>query len=215
MLTVVCVKVGEKYGWGYVTRLRNMVARHLPEAHRFVCLTDSPIDDVDVEQIDVSTRLLPGWWAKMNLFDRRLMPSGRLLFFDLDTVIVGDLTPLAKWPGTFGICENFTRLAGNLSWPCRYGSCVMSLAPDFGEVVWRAFDRDPGGWMQRCPKGDQQAIEAIYPDARFLQPDLPPGYFLGYRDLTDKKPDTASVVIFAGRHDPSNTPHEWVRKEWR
>src|SRR3546814_12241945 len=55
--------------------------------------------------------------------------SSDLVYLDLDTVVAGDLAPLAGWDaGPFGLCANFTRLAGHSAWPCRYGSCVMSLA---------------------------------------------------------------------------------------
>jgi hypothetical protein len=210
VITVACVRVGTKYGPEYVDRLESMAARHLA-SHRFVCLTDQP--DTPGETIDVSACGLDGWWAKMCLFDRRLIP-GRVLFFDLDTVILNDLTPLAEWGGAFGICESFTRRAGNLNWPCRYGSCVMSIGPGFGQDIWERFDRDRDAIMRRCTRGDQQAIEALHPTATLLQDELPEGFFMGYRDLTDTKPD-ASVIVFGGRRKPGNSPYQWVTDAWR
>lgn len=211
MLTVLCVWTGDKYGAEYVTRLRNMVARHLPIPHRFVCFTDRPEADrpEGVEYVDVTRTGLTGWWAKFATF----VPlwEGRRLYFDLDTVIVDDLTPLAEWSGEFGICENFTRLAGHPTWSCRYGSCVMSFAAGFG---WRVWDELQCYNITSCKHGDQEAIERVYPNAGFLQRDLPPRYFLGYRDLTDRKPDGCAIVVFAGSSKPHTCEHQWIREAW-
>src|SRR3546814_6635115 len=75
-------------------------------------------------------------WGKMALFSTALRGAGRWVYLDLDTVVAGDLAPLAGWDaGPFGLCANFTRLAGHSAWPCRYGSCVMSLAEGWGDSV--------------------------------------------------------------------------------
>ena len=204
MLTVACVRVGTKYGRHYVDKLASMVERHLPLPHRFTCVGDA------------AAQGLTGWWAKMRLFDPALRGDGRWLYFDLDTAIVADLTPLAAWGGEFGIAANFTRAAEHPTWPCRFGSCVMSLAPGFGGDVWRAFDADRSGWMARCPKGDQQAVEALAPEAALLNDDLPPGYLAGWRDLgPDGPPAGAAVVCFGGSRSPANSPYRWVKEAWR
>lgn len=211
-MIIACVRTGTRYGPEYVERLRNMVARHLPLEHRVVCLTDQPERIEGVECIEVHG--LPRWWAKMALFGPEIRGNDRTLFFDLDTVIVGDLTPLAEWDGTFGICANFTWLSGHPDWPCRYGSCVMSLAPGFGDHIWRAFWAERERWMAECPRGDQQAIEQIYPHATLLQDVMPEGYFVGRREFTERKPDGAAVMVFAGRAKPHNTPYQWLKEAW-
>jgi len=214
-ITVSCVWQGDKYPRHYVDRLRNMVARHLPVPHRFVCFSDRPdaywpgIDTLLTDKLD-----LPGWWGKMCAF-LPLWP-GRRLYFDLDTVIAGDLSPLAEWDGGFGICGNFTRAAGNAAYPCRYGSCVMTFPNRWGMDVWRAFREQQPELMERCERyGDQQAIEALVPEATLLQDVMPPGYFLGYRDLTERRPDGCAVVVFAGSHKPDNCAVPWIHEAWR
>lgn len=206
MITVACVRTGDIYGIEYVAKLRDMVARYLPMPHRFVCLTDQPETLDGVEMIGVS---LPGWWAKMAVFS---LP-GKRIYFDLDTVIIGDLSPLAEIDAPFATCANFTR-AVNPAYPCRYGSCIMVMADGFGDDVWQAFSAESDRIMASCRYGDQQAIEQLYPDAVLLQDVLPEGYLVGRRDFTDQKPDKAAVMIFAGPHKPHNTPHKWLREAW-
>jgi hypothetical protein len=215
MITIACVRVGTAYGVEYVERLLNMVHRHLPVPFRFICLTDQPEQVPGVHMIGIGHRGLHGWWAKMSLFDSELRGPGRCLYFDLDTVIVDDLMPLAEWEGHFAICENFTKLAGHKKWPCNYGSCVMSFASGFGLDIYRRFAADPAGWIRKCPRGDQQAIEALYPGATYLQDVTPRGYFVGRRDFTNSKPKGAAVMVFAGKHKPHNTPHRWLKEAWR
>lgn len=210
MLTVACVWTGDKYGPEYVERLAAMVARWLPMRYEFVCITDR-LERVPGVDRHIETKL-PGWWAKMELFNPAVRPRGRVLYFDLDTVICADLSPLIMIGCKFGICENFTKLAGHNSWNCNYGSCVMSLADGFGASIWEHFIRSR---MEDFPRGDQQAIEAFYPGAQYLQDLLQPGYFVGYRDLTATKPPGAAVIVFAGSHKPHNSPHQWIKDAWQ
>lgn len=211
-MIVACVRTGNKYPVDYVYKLKAMVARHLPIAHEFVCLTD------DVKALRVNTRDIghfnfPGWWGKMAVFEFAHQYRDRLIYFDLDTVICGDLKPIADLNVEFGICKNFTRAAGIETYPCRYGSCVMTFASGFGKEVFDQFMADKNRLMSSS-YGDQQVIEQLHPSATLLQDALPDNYFLGYRDLTDSKPDGTSVVAFAGRSKPHNCDKEWIKNEW-
>lgn len=221
-MIVACVRTGTRYSVDYVHRLKAMVARHLPVEHEFVCLTDRPEDlegtgirTVLVITDDIMPGQLRGWWNKMVLFREDWRHGEPSVYFDLDTVVCGDLAPLASLQVQFGICANFTRAAGNLTWPCRYGSCVMVLGRDFGNAVWRDFVNEHPKIMARAGHhGDQKAIEELIPAATILQDVLPPGFFLGYRDLTHVKPPGCSVVVFAGRSKPHNCTEKWIRNEW-
>lgn len=220
-LTIACVRTGTKYGLEYVEKLRDAVARNLGRPYRFVCLTDQITVPHSVELVNVAHLGLPGWWAKMALFSGLLRDAERVLYFDLDSIICGDLAPLADWPGAFGICESFTRLAGHSTWPCAYGSAVMSIRRDWGRDLWDEFDRTRDRVMLNCPRGDQQAIEVIALtlglEVRLLQRELEPGFFLGYRDLARHhaaQPPGSAVICFGGRSKPHNCGVLWARRHW-
>lgn len=215
--TVACVFIGSKYDVSYVSKLQSMVKRAAPSA-KFLCLTDqvARVAAAGVPAADIRNEELPGWWSKMKLFDaeyRSRICAGRWVYFDLDTVILRSIRPLLDWDGEFGICANFTRLAGNTDWPCKYGSCVMSFAEGFGATVWERFSRERAAYIKQCVRGDQEAVERLFPHASLLQGALPPKFFVGYRDLTEERPD-AAVVVFAGKHKPDNSPYPWVREAW-
>lgn len=219
MITVVCVRTGEKYGIEYVAALRDMVSKHLPRRHRFVCLTDQPERIGGVSFLSIGGYGLEGWFAKMLVFNRAFVGDGKILYIDLDMVIAGSLEPLADLNIDFGICKNFTRIRqekeGNVTWPCLFGSCVMLLGAGFGQHVWDEFKRDRLGYIERAGnKGDQQIIQWINPSSLYLQLILPPGYLLHYKDFTDTPDDSAAILVFAGKSKPANCQIEWIRNHW-
>ncbi len=215
-LIVACVRTGTRYPIDYVERLRNMVSRYLLQPYRFVCLTDRPQETCrDVEFVDVSNLDLPRWWAKMALFRRAWRGNARVVFLDLDTVIIGPLSPLAEVRADFAICENFTRASGNLNWPCRYGSCVMVIGAGWHEALWNVFNQRRDLMTTFARFGDQKAIEELYPCASLLQPMLGPDYFMGYRQITERRPRHTSVVNFGGNSKPHNCHIKWVEEAWR
>lgn len=213
-MIIACVRTGNKYPVDYVYKLKAMVERHLSIHHSFICLTDRPQDLEGVETVKISDPDLIGWWGKMTLFEFSYYSDEQILYFDLDSVICDDILPLAILKTDFAVCANFTRAAG-IDWPCSYGSCVMSIAPGFGEEIYHGFMAKKKEWMDKAGRyGDQRAIELICPDADLLQDVLPKGFFLGYRNITEKKPEGCSVVVFAGIHKPHNCEQKWIKDEW-
>ena len=79
---------GGRYGPGWVRRLAAGLRRHLPRPYRLVCLTDVPDAVADVAEPIPFRYDWPGWWSKLELF-REDVSVGRMIYFDLDTVITG------------------------------------------------------------------------------------------------------------------------------
>lgn len=133
-LTVVCLKWGEKYGTDYVNKLSAMVRRNLTLPYRFVCMTDNP-RGLNCETAPL-IRDLAGWWGKITLFSHTL--PGRLLFFDLDTVITGNIDGFAKYAGPFCLIKPFYRTRG-------YASGVMGIAPGLADMSGKNLRSIPVG----------------------------------------------------------------------
>lgn len=190
---ICCVKVGTKYGSEYVLRLRDAVARHLPVPHRFVCFTDDPVDGVECFSPPAD---LPGWWSKIGLFKLKLP----LIYFDLDVVITGDLSPLLDWQG-FSAIKDW--------WQPGINSSVMKLSGKETHV-WENFDPK---LMRKYRGGDQEYIGQQFP------PNLktfPPNYFPSYKanKCQDGPPSDALAVIFHGFPKPSQCSAPWVHQAW-
>lgn len=209
MLTVACVlKSGGIYDASWVARLRAGVARHLQTDHRFVCLSDV---DVPCEKIPLEHNW-PGWWSKIELFKLR----GPVLFFDLDTAIVGDLTEIAavaaRAPLT--LFRDFYRLGDGL------GSGVMGWnGTDVSAAcLYDIFAADPQGWMSRVGgRGDQGFVEeaAFLPGITRWQ-DVVGSQIVSYKvHCRNGIPSGARVVCLHGRPKFSEMPAtDEVRIAW-
>ena len=106
-LTVACVWVQGEYPYtvDYVTRLRAMVSRWIDRPFRFVCLTDRPQEVQDsIETIQIAK--LPGcfaYWSKLELFNPLRAWTGRMLYLDLDTLVVAPLAPIVDVPAPLAL----------------------------------------------------------------------------------------------------------------
>lgn len=117
-LTVCCVWVKGAYPYTaeYVVRLERMVRRHLPRPFRFVCLTDQPKAlPKHIETVVVSTPEDPvpeptrGIWTKIELFNpfREWNRHGdRVLFLDLDVLVVANLESIVDTPAALALTED-------------------------------------------------------------------------------------------------------------
>lgn len=135
-LTVVCVWVKGAYPYTpeYVIRLERMVRRFLPQPFRFVCLTDQPGELPRFETIKVSTPGEPtpeptrGIWTKIELFNPFHFwnrHGHRVLFLDLDVLVVSSLLPIVEYLAPFALVEEqyaFERKTIDVD---RYGRMVV------------------------------------------------------------------------------------------
>lgn len=108
-LTVACVYVQGEYPYTpeYVTRLSAMVERWIDRPFRFSCVTDQPwLFQPPIETIPVAK--LPGFapWTKLELFNPAREWDGRVLYLDLDSLIVGPLATLIDTPAAFAITDD-------------------------------------------------------------------------------------------------------------
>lgn len=220
--TVVCIKWGTKYGPEYVNKLAAGVWRHFHAPHTFVCFTDNP-KDVDTSAVQV--RPLPGdkpaykaWWTKALLFSPSVGLRGRVLFLDLDIVIVGSLDALAAATTEFAVLStdamaNERRTGGYNSsailWdadavgPKAVYERLDALAPRVFSVVHR-FDH----WL-----------EMVMPDRPTLDVACPGAPIVEYQGAAvDSVPAGAAVVVFPLQPKPHDVvathPDGWVAAAW-
>lgn len=196
-MIVACVEVGdyERRGAEYVRKLQAMVSRNLGP-HRFVCLTDEPgRHDVECQQIQGGG----GWWAKIALFEPGRFPDGeRILYLDLDSVVVGDLRPLVAHKGLVHLADwGWTRND--------YLSAVMLWDAGEHRNVWELYDTT----IPFRFRGDQDYLTALGGwDA------LPKGLVCSYRyHATNGPPAGCSVIQFHGRPKPPDCVG-WVANAW-
>ena len=209
MLSVVCLKAGTLYGPEYVNKLAAMVARNLKQPYHFICFTDDKrglAADILTWPIPVN---LDGWWGKLALFSPGLF-SGRVLFFDLDTVILGSIDNIAHYDGPFAMLRDFNFAA-------QYASGVMAWQPSsITESIWHSWNATG---RPRPEGGDQRIIEGTFRADNFvpdLWQDLFPGALVSYKldcFYVPPKP-AAKVVCFHGIPKPHECKRKFVMQAW-
>ncbi len=217
-VTFCCVQAQNYCGRGaqYVNTLYDMVKRNLLPGYdcRFVCLTDDATglnDAIDTIPLPAD---LEGWYGKLYLFKRGLFRDGeRIVYLDLDTLIVGALDEILRYDGQFATLEDFY-------FPQQIGPAVMLWeAGDYTASVW---DEWCASGQPRNPMGDLWWLNNVGQGRFAKQSDklqrLYPKTFVSYkRDCAPYPPHGAKVVCFHGLPRPHEAAemYEWVDLAWR
>lgn len=229
-VTVLCVRFGNKYGREYVERLRNMVSRHLSVPYEFVCLTDDshPIEGVrSIVQPGNKYRKL--WWYKVHMFDRNLSLSGRILYFDLDVVITGNIDRLVtSYTNQFMGIRDFNRKFYN-NW--KYlNSSVMSWTHGLENFVYDEFSKEPNkamvlqgdqDWIWKVGKGKihfwpEDWIKSYKWEIRQREDLIQRDGKRGFKNISNIiSPNNCSVMVFHGDPKPQHIMDPIVVENWR
>ena len=212
MLDVVCVlRAGGKVGYSadWVHRLQRAVARNLTLPHRFVCLTDTPVQCESVPLVRGDS----GFWSKMELFRPGLF-SNPVLYIDLDTVI----------------CQNIDDIVHR----CHGQEFVMWMEPDNGihssalmywngdhSWLWDMYcDKPANHWKQLYSSpplyGDQAVVSEHVPH-KIFQDLCPPEWFhiASRRDQLLDLSHTRMLMFRKAKYKPSTMQHHaLVQQHW-
>lgn len=202
--SVVCVlRGGGEYTPEHVRRLYQGVKKHWPagERLRFVALTDEAIGVAGIEERSLY-KPWTGWWSKMELFLPRHDSLGDILYFDLDTIIVGSLATISA-PKPMTLLNDFCRQR-------RLQSGMMYLPKNDRALVEAAFFQDAPNIMATV-RGDGEFLHGLFYPSVCTWQQLMPDQILSYKAHVRQNrgqtvPDGASVVCFHGRPRPWDTP---------
>lgn len=235
MISVVCFKwrtegYRSKFSGTHVNVLRNMVARHYPEPHRFICVTDDDTDiDSGIEVVPLwddfahvpnpSWQNSPSCYRRLKVFSKEFgdVAGERFVCMDLDVVIVGDLRPLFNRPEPFVAWRD----PGGI-WP--YNGSMYMMSAGARPQVWDDFDpeRSPRlaheakclgsdqGWMSyRLGRG-----EAVWTTADGVL-----SYRMQVAPDRATLPHGARVIVFHGVPDPwdrqARIASPWIEEHYR
>lgn len=217
MTTVACVWVQGHVPFTaeYVRKLAAMTRRWMDRPYRFVCLTDRPRKlEGAVETVEIpGPGGLFGWWPKLRLFDPSVGLSGRVLYLDLDTLIVSALAPVLDYAAPFALVPDgapgFRPKGGRYAVVKRFNSSVM---------VWDVGCRETAQlWTTWSPAvahrlwGDQDHIGEQCPDAATM----PAEWFPRLSAVRSGPPPDAKVIL---AKSPKNAEAArkigWVREAW-
>ena len=198
-VTVACVlRSGGDFTVEYVERLRLSLLRHMHN-HRFVCLSDVPMPK-GIERIPL-THAWPGWWSKIELFKH--LTEGRTIYFDLDTVIKGDVNCLKRFK-QFTMLGDFlhpeVQASGVMAWDGSYQHIYDMFRSDYTAHM-KAYQAGKGfdTW------GDQAFIRNFVGDEIDTWQDICPHTFASYKLSTEADIADASVICYHGKPRPHET----------
>lgn len=208
------------YTFEWVRRLRSMVKRHLPLPHRFVCLVNdaaaiqaSPSDGIELAPLVYNWR---GWWSKIELFRPGLFPpSSRVLYLDLDLVVMDDLTPLVDISSPFALMKAKGSRSNRKTrdgWVIhRFNSSVMSFSPPVGELLFHSCYQRPE--VRKMYRGDQDLIGQFYPFVNTF----PSDWIIKLRDCPNGNPPASAKIVLCmpGKNVRAAKRYKWVRDAWK
>lgn len=169
--TILCIKWGTAFDATEVNLLFRACRANVTGEMRFVCLTDERdglIEGIEVRDIpdiglDPSAWYSPGVWRKISLFSPELADLGRVLFIDLDMMIMGNLNPF------FDTINGCRFLNVGDSWrphPTNQhqevGTGVFSFDVSANIHVLDTFNKNRDSHMQRWP--NEQAFVGAHAD---------------------------------------------------
>ncbi len=213
---IICIKWGTKYGADYVNKLYGMVSRNITPPFRFVCFTDDTTDirpEVECQDLPPSDIPMPkntlGKWPKSRLWNAQLGDvTGKVLFIDLDVVIVGNLDGFFSYGKpedtilSYNPSNPLERLGQTSCFRFQVGSLVSLLekfkadpqgVADKYRFEQRFVTRNAPGGVKLFPK------EWVVHFRRKCRQPFPLNYF-----LPPKIPEGAKIIIFPGGLYPTD-----------
>jgi hypothetical protein len=229
-----CVIHGDKYDWCYVERLYNMVKRHSTRPVRFHVFTE-PNRSVPDHMVKHVLHDWPGiagpkksWWYKMQMFEPGRV-TGRLLYFDLDTVIVDNIDWMQGLDTRFFWSIRDFRHLWRPSWKGMNSSVMLWDTSRFG-WIWKEFQQNDVKTQARLFHGDQDFLNSVLTekDLKFMDESLIKSWRWQIKDggmdmktRVYRRPDAGSVLlpgvkilIFHGSPKPHDVHDPVIEQNW-
>jgi len=229
-----CVIHGTAYDWVYVDKLYSMLNRNITRGVRLHVFTES---DRTVPEPYVKHALKnwsgiggprKSWWYKMQMFDPDQF-HGRLLYFDLDVVILENIDWMLQLDTRyFWACRDF-RHHWRGAW---YGinSSVMIWHTGMMAHVWQDFSSQNIHAVTKRFQGDQDYLNSIIDNKirRYLDQERIRSWRweikdggMDFKKRVYKRPDAGTIVppntdvmVFHGRPKPHEIDDPVIKKNW-
>ena len=211
----------------HVQIARRMVDRHLSLPHEFVCVTDHRIEGIRTVPIDWRKHVPGTCFVKLMMHrpDIAGLLGRRILYLDLDCVIVGSMDGIVHRPYTDAV---FWRNP-NYGLPKRafYQGSMQLFTAGARSQLWTDFDpAETPKWINRRYGGAEQAWiserldhdEATWSDADGV---FGAGRLVGGQmdKGISELPANARIVFTPGNREPSQPDvqraHPWIVEHWR
>lgn len=230
-----CVIHGTGYEWIYVERLYNMLVKHIPQGIRFHVYTehDRSVPPHMTKHILTEWEGIAGpkksWWYKMQLFNPAHL-TGNLLYFDLDTVIVRDLSWIPKLSTDYFWGIRDFKYLQRPDYSGLNSSTMWWNVAKFSHI-WHDFEKLNIKDITRRHQGDQDYITRVltvnerrYFESQYFESyrwqSLDGGYDFPRRKFKQpgsgfKISNETAVVVFHGLPKPHQIKNAEIKELWK
>jgi hypothetical protein len=210
VVTIVCVwNRSPIYGITYVENLFNMVARHCPIPFDFVCITPHDVPEGVIRMSPPA--MAEGWWNKVGLFSPDLFgPSKRILYLDLDVIIINSLEEILSADDPFCMIENFGPNKGHAA---HNSSCMLWTPTEKTAEIFTRYSPD----VSRELHGDQCWIWRVMQDEniRDFERHQCVSFKYGRQNAAwNWETSDTAVVVFHGQPKPHNCGNAKLMQTW-
>ncbi len=226
-VTVAFVKAGDRYPAEWYNILAHAVKDHTTVPTDIICWTEDPegLDRSLVRPVRVDTSpdkhsLLHGPWVKMNMYQKK--PPGvkteRLLYLDVDNLIVGDIDPILKTDSPACFMRGYPD-----DWPRRpdTNTSVVMMNTGYLSRIWDTWIGSPpdtsdyslGGPFP--PEWDQSFVNDIFRRTNSWPDTFSEKLIASYKlDVRQNGPQDVRIVVFHGRPKMDEVEEPWVKERF-
>ena len=151
------------------------------------------------------------WWTKIRLFDPGVGLKGRVLYLDLDTLVVAPIQPILDFPAPFALVPHSGRFEGKgpRSVVKRFNSSVMVWDEGVPADIWHGFHPSVSERLW----GDQDAIGEVFPDAAAM----PAQWFPRLSAIRGGPipPEAKIILAKSPKNAEAARRWRWVSEVWR
>lgn len=148
------LKKSPDYDVDYLERIVRDLKAKVRCPIEIVCLADINVSHI-CKWIELE-HSFPRWWPKLELFSHSYLKGRKVIYFDLDTIITGDITELIEYDHDFSMLRDFY-------FNHRFGSGVMAWNGD-RSFITEKFMEDPESIMQHYKTSENWGDQAFIRD---------------------------------------------------
>ena len=214
VIDFVCVlRESAQYDVGDVNRLYLSIVRYSGRPFAFHCLTDSKSKSFHrcINVIGLKHRSWQTKQSKLEIF-REGLGLERVVYFDLDTLIIRSILPMLSYDGDF-MC------LGDFGGHDYLASGILLFDAAKHHYLYESFrelkeDERETVYKVGCGRGDQLFLAHNIKVVPHTIQEYWPRLVISYNKSCKGNalpPKEAAIVVFHGKHKPKNAREEWIR----